>query len=855
MKIQKWLSCLWLVAFIPALLLGQDTFQSTEERSIFVNGACAMCKDRIEEAALTIQGVESADWSEETHMLKVAVTPSLFDEDQLHYAVTGVGHDTKSFLANNAVYNELPACCLYRELYPAEHPTTNETDNFSIVKGIVFEEGRKGKKLPLVGTNIFWADSGTGAVANTEGEFELPNDSESNMLIFSYIGYAQDTVFMGTEEYVEITLKENVQLEEVEVTHRSKTTEVSFLEPIKVQRIGEGELQKAACCNLSESFETNPSVDVHFTDAVTGTRQIQMLGLAGPYTQIMREVIPDVRGLSSLFGLTYTPGHWVESIQLNKGVGAVSEGFESIAGQINVELRKPEESDPVYLNFYANEGRRIEGNVNLAHKLNEKWSTALLLHAKNNAVKQDRNSDGFLDNPLNTSFIALNRWRYIAGSDGLRSQFGIKGTYIDNQGGQMEFEPTDDQNSPRYWGMDMETKRLEAWGKIGWIFRNLPNTSIGLQLSALNHQQDSYFGARTYNAEQTSFYANLMFQTIIGTTDHKVRAGLSFAADEYEEDLNENNFLRDEVVPGVYGEYTYTPSQAVTIVAGIRGDHHNNFGFFATPRIHLRYAPYEKTVFRLAAGRGQRTANVLAENNSYLASSREFVIRSVNNDNPYGLDPEVAWNYGANATQGFEIGGKEATISVDYYYTHFENQIVIDLDANPQQLIFYNLEGESFAHSLQAQFDYELIEKLDVRVAYRLFDVKTTYGDELLRKPLQAQHRAFINLAYETPNQWKFDYTLNWEGQKRIPNTASNPEAFRLDNTSPDFFLMNAQVTKVWNNKLDVYFGVENLLNFRQDNPILAADQPFSPYFDASMIWGPVFGRMSYLGLRFKIEK
>ena len=644
-----------------------------------------------------------------------------------------------------------------------------------------------------------------------------------------------------------------IELEEVQIRHRKKSTTISTLDPLKTETMGESELLKAACCNLSESFETNPSVDVSFTDAVTGTRQIQLLGLAGPYSQITRENIPHIRGLAAIHGMSLVPGAWIESIQLNKGAGTVINGFESIAGQINVELRKPENADRVFLNLYANEGGRLEANANFAHKFkNGKWSTGLLLHGKNASIRQDRNSDGFLDNPLGTHLIALSRWKYI-GPDGLRIQLGLKASHMDKLGGQVDFVPEDRLHS-NIWGMKLDLQRLEGWAKIGKVFADKPWQSLGLQLSGSNHVQESYFGSNEYQAEQQSLYANFLFQSIIDNTNHSFRTGASLQYDYYQELLNGNPYNRKEIVPGAYFEYTYNFLTRFGLVAGLRGDYHNLFGPFVTPRFHMRYALTEKTILRASAGRGQRTASIISENNGLLASSRQWLIQGEDPDKPYGLEPEVAWNFGLNLTQYFRLDYRDGRLSVDFYQTHFQNQIVVDLDQNPQQVVFYNLDGTSYSNSFQAQLDYELIKRLDFRLAYRWYDVKTTYGETLLEKPLISSHRAFLNLAYQTRDYWKFDYTFNWQGSKRLPFTGSNPEAYQLAERSPAFILMNAQISKTWREKLELYAGVENLLNFRQTNPILSSDQPFGPYFDSTLIWGPIFGRNIYLGLRYKIK-
>ena len=819
-----WLGC---------LLVHSATAQS--EVSIFVNGACGMCKDRIEEAAVQTTGVIAAEWDWQTRLLHLEVDPETFEEEQVHYAVTDIGHDTQLFSAADEVYDALPGCCLYRDYDPL--PESND------LHGYIFELNKKGKSDALIGATVFWLGSETeGVVTDKHGSFRIPRNGLTEKLVVSYVGYQKDTIDMQGKPYVEIQMSDAVLLEGVEVSYRKKATEISFMKTLKVEEIGKEELLKAACCNLSESFETNPSVDVSFTDAVTGTRQIQMLGLAGPYVQITRENMPDIRGLSSIYGFTYTPGPWVESIQLAKGPGTVVNGFESMTGQINVELKKPEESERFYLNLYGNEGGRLEANTNFSINLGEDVSTGFLLHYSDRSFENDRNKDGFLDNPLGSNLIALNRWKFF-GPNGWMGQIGIKGTIEEKQSGQLSG-----------WQAAIDTRRLEGWAKVGRVIPKNINSSFGLQLSGMVHDQDGVFGNRTYDANQRSFYSNFIYKSILGTTFHEYKAGASFQYDEYSELVENSVYNRREAVPGVFAEYTYKPSDQLTIMAGLRGDYHNLFGFFLTPRAHFRYAFGTQSVLRASLGRGQRTANIFAENIGGFASNRQFLLQSDNSDLPYGLNPEVSWNGGLNFTQKIRISGKDLVASVDAYHTRFTQQVVVDYDQQAQSLYFYNLDGQSFSNSIQAQFDYELIERFDIRLAYRFNDVRTDYLKGQLEKPLIARHRAFINGSYATENGWQFDATLNWQGSKRLPGTESNPIDFQLEERSPSFFLLNGQISKTWKETFALYLGVENALNFVQKDPILSANDPISPFYDASIVWGPIFGRMIYTGLRYTLQ-
>lgn len=725
------------------------------------------------------------------------------------------------------------------------------------VKGIISGKDTKGKTEILIGATVATPDHSAGTQTDNEGRFELDIPATVSRLIVSYIGYNTDTITMADKNApLQVTLQQTRTLKEVVISKKQKGNEISMMSPIKTELISGRELLKAACCNLSESFETTPSVDVAFTDAVSGYKQIQMLGLAGPYTLITRENIPDTRGLAAVTGLTFTPGSWIEGMQLSKGTGSVVNGYESVAGQINVELKKPfEETDPKWsLNLYQSSQGRTEANAVYRKEIHEGLSTNLFLHARSQWMKIDQNNDGFLDQPLDKQFIGLNRWFWF-GPRGWEVQGGIKGTYVKNTGGQWDYTAGTEQKPGNPWGYEMQTDRVEGWAKIGKMFPNKKGTSMGLQLSGVHHNQDAQYGNRNYAATQNSFYTNFIFQSIISNTNHVIKAGLSNLIDNYDEQLGLTAYNRNEIVPGAFAEYSYSHPDNFNIVAGVRADHHNIYGTFVTPRLHIRYAPFKHTSIRASIGRAQRTANIFAENMGYMATNRSFMVQTTDiSGKPYGLDPEIAWNTGINLTQKFQLDYRDGALSIDYYYTDFTNQVVVDVE-DPHTIRFYNLNGQSFANSLQAQFDYEVAHNLDLRLAYRWYDVKTNYSGMLKERPLVAANRAFANVGYETRNHWKFDYTVQWVGQKRVPALHDHHGGgVSAESYSPSFVQMNAQVSKTWNDDFELYLGGENLTNYMQHDPIIGANDPYAQGFDAATIWGPVMGRNVYAGLRYYIR-
>lgn len=820
--------------------------------SFQVSGACEMCKDRIEEAAKG-RGVASANWDINTRLLTVVYSPAATNPGKIHKRIADAGHDTGLEKAANSTYERLPACCHYRDNSQSWHGVANGNVSDAIT-GVVLKEDRKGSFIPLASASVSWLNSGNGTVTDSTGVFRIVMDSLGGRLIVSYTGFRADTITVSGGNNLMVVLATGDQLGEVRITSRRKATYLAALNPIRTQVMTERELFKAACCNLSESFETNPSVDVSYNDAVTGSKQIHLLGLSGNYTQLTVENLPGPRGLATSMGLSTIAGTWVESIQLTKGIGSVVNGYESIAGQINVELKKPETAEKLYANVYVNDMGKTDLNLILSQKTSKQWSTSLLLHdafLANRGV--DFNKDGFRDLPTGNLFSVINRWKY-ENDNGFMTQFGIRFLDDTRTGGELKFDPAKDKFTTNNYGIGINTRRYEGFAKLGYIFPGKKYKSAGLQLSAFRHDQDSYFGLHSYNAEQQNIYANLVYQSIIGNTAHKFRTGMSFAADEYDEVFNNTVYKRKENVPGGFFEYTYTPVESVTIVAGIRADHNSLFGWFATPRLHLRYEPVKGTTVRFSAGRGQRTANIFAENPGLFVSARQVLIEARAGGKAYGLNPEVAWNKGISVDQKLRLFNRDAMISVDYFRNDFNNQVVVDLE-NTREIKFYNLGGRSFSNSLQAELNLEPVRKLELRLAYRYFDVKTTYGDRLLAKPFTAPHRAFANLAYEFGG-WKFDYTVNYNSSKRITGTEGNAWQDMRGSRSPDYFTMNSQLTKTVGTKrpFDLYLGAENLTNFFQRDAIIAADRPFGPHFDASMVWGPVSGRLFYLGWRYKIK-
>ena len=727
------------------------------------------------------------------------------------------------------------------------------------IEGKVMIEGGEGAPdmAALPGANVVWAGTATGTATNAAGYFTLKRVRGAELLVASFVGFKNDTVHIGpNDDYIEFHLTENGMLGDINVIGRAPGMHIDRSATIATVNITSGELCKAACCNLSESFVTSASVDVNYADAATGAKQIQLLGLAGSYVQILTENVPAMYGLGAAYGLSYIPGPWMESIQVSKGTSSVRNGNESITGQINVEYKKPSTSEKIYVSGFASDAGKIESNINGSVMLSDYLSTMVFGHVENKSSTSDHNGDGFRDEPDVRQYNFMNRWDYIREHFTFRA--GIQYLQEERIGGQFDYGRNDSNTWDSGYGINIGTKRAEAFTKVGGVFGPSYKMSVGWIQSLTYHDMTSSMGYNMYDATQKSYYTNLLYQ-YFPSENHTIDAGVSYRTDHYDEAREEwgpslerivpiSSGETVESVPGVFFQYTYTDSARVTLLAGVRYDFYRNHGAQFTPRIHLRYEITPGLTLRASAGKGFRTVHVMAENMYFLASSRTISIAN-------NLDIEEAWNAGINLTGYIHIGERELRLSGEAYRTSFVKQIVTDLDSSPDMVFFYNLDGKSWSNVFQLEAQVQPVTGLDVTAAWRWNDVRQTIGGELLEKPLSSRYKGLLTLSYTTRmRKWQADYTLQYNGPGRVPSTMTNPEPYARPDQFSAYPVMNAQITRYFK-RWSVYIGSENITGTRQHDAIIAADDPFGEYFDAAMIWGPVHGRKIYGGFRFALDR
>ena len=597
-------------------------------------------------------------------------------------------------------------------------------------------------------------------------------------------------------------------------------------------QITRAELCKAACCNLGESFVTNPSVDVNYNDAATGAKQIKLLGLSGTYVQMLTENQPNFRGAAAPYALDYVPGPWMNSIQVSKGSSSVKNGYESITGQIDVEYLKPDADQGVTVNLYGNTKSRMDANADANIHLNDKLSSEVLLHYQDDYGHHDDNNDGFLDQPNLRQWNLQNRWKYMGGSYIFHG--GLSMMKEEREGGQTTHTMQMTSSKPLY-KIGINTDRYEGYMKHAFILDSERGTNIALMGSASMHLLDANYGNEHYSVNQKNAYAQLMFETNL-TDQHNLSVGLSLNHDYL-------TSSEKETTPGAYAQYTYNLNNKIVAMAGLRIDHSSIYGTFVTPRFHLKLAPNDIVSLRLSAGKGYRTVHAMAENNYLLASGRQLVIDD--------LQQEQAWNYGASGSLYIPLFGKTLKLNAEYYYTHFSEQAIIDYDSNPTQIRITNLDGRSYSNTLQIDATYPVVKGLELTAAWRWNDVKCTYGGKLMEKPLTSRYKGLVTASYKTPlGIWQFDATLQLNGGGRMPTPVDGLWSERFG----AYEQVSAQITR-WFRHFSIYVGGENLTGFHQKQAIINAADPWSNSFDPTMIWGPVHGAMFYAGIRINIGR
>ena len=743
---------------------------------------------------------------------------------------------------------------------------------------------------PLAGASVYWAGTTVGASTDAEGAFLLHRVKGYDRLVASYLGYVNDTLRIDEAvQRADFALRaEGVELEGVVVEGNLSGNFVKRDGIVKGEMISFAGLCKMACCNLAESFENSASVTVGYSDAISGARQIKMLGLAGTYTQILDENRPIMRGLSAPYGLSYTPGMWLNSIQVSKGVASVTAGHEAITGQINLEYRKPTDSERLFVNLYLDDELRPEANVSTAFPVSrdKKLSSVVLLHGSGDTDvrKMDHNHDGFRDLPRSAQFNVANKWLYAA-DNGTQVRWGWKFVQESRLGGMLDYRNTDAMREAMFrdWDWQTEGTRMPLYGshirnrnangyfKVGMpvgpsVYDEAEQDEMRSNLAFVadfdHFDEEAYFGLNDYSGNQNSLSLNLMYNHYF-TYRSSLNVGVQAHLDYYRETLGNDtpwlgsdrayDFGRDEEEVGAYAEYTYAVRDKFSVVAGLRGDYNAFYDrFFLTPRGHVKWNVTPSTTLRASAGLGYRSTNVITDNIGMLATGRELVIPALGD-----LDRlEKALTLGGSLTQTFGlVNPGDATLSFDYFRTQFCNSVVVDQEYDAQTIRVYDSDGRSFTDTYQIDFSWTPVERLDIFATFRYTDSRMTIDrpdgtTARVERPLVSEYKTLLNIQYATKfRRWVFDATAQLNGPARIPTQTGDLADSRY---SPRYPMFYAQVSRKVG-KFDIYVGCENIADYRQEDPILNAANPYDYKFNSMNVWGPLMGRKFYAGLRFNL--
>ena len=641
-------------------------------------------------------------------------------------------------------------------------------------------------------------------------------------------------------------------LMEVVILKKKKSISQLYNISSNVINVDKEELLKSACCNISESFETNPHIETNFTNSIIGIKQISLFGLKSPYILISEEDLPSIRAGTQVIGLNYIPGTWVESIQINKGTSNVENGYESLTGEINVKLKKPKDDDPFFLNIFRGYKGRNELNIQFSEKLSNKLYSSLFVHGSNRQKKVDKNLDSFLDKPTSSQFNILNRWQFESTDNSFSAMLTLNGFKDRKKIGQISPKNIG-KSEEKIWNGSINTNQLKSNFILNYNFLDRPYNNLTFQLFNSFLDYNSFYGFRKYDFKLNTNYLKIYFKSIIQNTMNKIKVGINLVEDDFDENLTKK-YDRSEKSIGGFFEYNYDNLDDFSFNGGIRIDNHNKLNTFITPKFNLKYKINSKSILKLSYGRGKRLSSIFLENLNFFVSNRKIKILRKNNLS-YGLKPELADNFGINFNYNFRLYKKNAFLTFDFYRTQFKNQIIADYEI-PNEISFYNSDGKSFSNSYLIEFVYDPIKNLELTLAYKYNDVKFNYLSGLKRKALNPEDRIFINLNYNYKDLnidrdiWRFNFSLHAIGKQRIPENLNSLNGFE----SKKYMLLNFQLTKIFNKNFELYLGFENLANYLQKNPIIDSNNPFGSNFDSSLIYAPIVGAMNYFGLRYNLN-
>ena len=724
--------------------------------------------------------------------------------------------------------------------------------------------------------NVVIKGTEMGAITDLSGEYRITNIKPGTyMLIASSIGYKKEykTIVLKSGEVLSINFElteENSELNEVVITGTMK--EVSKLEsPVPVEVYAAKFFKSNPVPAIFDALQNVNGVRPQLNCNVCNTGDIHINGLEGPYTMVLIDGMPIVSGLSSVYGLSGIPQSLVERVEIVKGPASTLYGSEAVGGLINIITKQPINAPLLSVDIFGTTWGEVNTDIAAKFNITKKAQSLLGVNYYNYQNPIDNNNDNFTDVTLQNRISIFNKWNFSRKDNRL---FSLVGRYVyeDRWGGEMNWN-SQYRGGNEVYGESIYTSRWEFFGNYQLPFKD----RLMLQFSFNGHDQNSVYGDTPYIADQKIAFGQLTWNKELGK--HDLLSGVTYRYTYYDDDTpatanfddpNENQASHTNL-PGLFVQDEISLNENNKLLLGMRYDYNSIHGGILTPRINYKWNSVDKNnILRFSLGNGYRVANVFTEDHAALTGAREVEFMS-------NLKPEKSWNGNINFVKKiYTTNGTFIGFDATAFYTYFNNKIIADYDTDPNKIIYDNLDGHAISQGISLNVDLALANGLKILLGATAMDVYSKENGEKIEQLFTENFTGVWNLGYTFGKLGlKIDYTGNLYGPMRLPLLSDTDPRKEY---SPYWSIQNIQLTKSFNNGLELYGGVKNILNWtpNKGNPfiIARADDPFdknvqfdadgqamvtpdNPYgltFDPSYVYGPNQGIRGFLGVRWSIN-
>ncbi|WP_372636239.1 TonB-dependent receptor plug domain-containing protein [Fodinibius sp.] len=716
------------------------------------------------------------------------------------------------------------------------------------IQGTVSSEGEA-----VAGANVALLETRKGTSTDADGRFLLSTiDPGAYQLVVSAVGFARHqekiTVEKDIPQTLTIRLKPKVEeLEQVVVTGTMRETYVKE-SPVKVSVINARRLQQGkTSSNIMDLIGSVNGLSTQLNCGVCGTNAIRINGVEGPNTAVLIDGMPLMGALASVYGLNGISPSIIDRVEVIKGPQSTLYGTQALGGVVNIITKNPANTPSFTADMYGKSTR--EGNLNLA---GSPQSGRFKGFVSGDILRMqhyfDENNDGFNDVPKR-SRVALFGKGIVTGKRGDQLWSIATKLYDEKRTGGVRAYTGDLRGSGEVYGESIYTRRAELLTELRP--RGL-NQQLRISGALTYHDQDSYYGTEHYDARQGIIYGQATWDQQL-TGAWQLLAGATVRYQTYHDNTPATSGNPDRrFIPGIFAQSELSLGD-VTLLGGLRFDHHAEHGLITAPRLSAKYRPSERTTVRISGGTGFRVVNVFTEDHAALTGSREVVFTE-------DLEPERSRSITASVEHIIYFGSNPMTVGMDGFYTRFSNKIIPDYDRDPNLIVYENLDGHSVTRGASISIEQNFTSiPLTYNAGFTLMDVFTNENNERRALTYAPGYTGTLGLTYRFRWGLSLDYTANLVGPKRMPD--NYVEDFGRDRWSPAHATHDLKLTKEFTDVnssrgvgFEAYFSAENLFDYTQGSPLVDAASPFSPDFDTIYTWGPVVGRTLGLGVRLNLR-